>query len=259
MCDVFYGLSLLNSGSHLAEIPSRSPTQHTHLLLKWAWGAIGPAGGPQTQVWPLTTCVFYFQDAFEQGQVFLGSDEQGYQVYEDLPKGIRGNRWKAGITIVTPQRRFIFTCPSEKEQREWMESFRDVLSRPLTPLNLLSKMQGLFLRLRAVGKKGLLHLGSAVSPETGVMAPECPLSIFFSSCQRKVETVHIIARKPSLSTLSSSTRSLSLATSGGVSLWQSCHLDPLFCPAQSRSLAASLSLHPLPLSPFSHEKTLACY
>ncbi|XP_061032389.1 arf-GAP with dual PH domain-containing protein 2 isoform X4 [Eubalaena glacialis] len=77
-------------------------------------------------------------DAFEQGQVFLGSDEQGYQVYEDLPKGIRGNRWKAGITIVTPQRRFIFTCPSEKEQREWMESFRDVLSRPLTPLNLLN-------------------------------------------------------------------------------------------------------------------------
>ncbi|KAJ8783903.1 hypothetical protein J1605_008946 [Eschrichtius robustus] len=77
-------------------------------------------------------------DAFEQGQVFLGSDEQGYQVYEDLPKGIRGNRWKAGITIVTPQRRFIFTCPSEKEQREWMESFRDVLSRPLTPLNLLT-------------------------------------------------------------------------------------------------------------------------
>ncbi|XP_022451552.1 arf-GAP with dual PH domain-containing protein 2 isoform X5 [Delphinapterus leucas] len=77
-------------------------------------------------------------DAFEQGQVFLGSDEQGYQVYEDLPKGIRGNRWKAGITVVTPQRRFIFTCPSEKEQREWMESFRDVLSRPLTPLNLLT-------------------------------------------------------------------------------------------------------------------------
>nr|XP_030717983.1 arf-GAP with dual PH domain-containing protein 2 isoform X1 [Globicephala melas] len=77
-------------------------------------------------------------DAFEQGQVFLGSDEQGYQVYEDLPKGIRGNRWKAGITVVTPQRRFIFTCPSEKEQREWTESLRDVLSRPLTPLNLLN-------------------------------------------------------------------------------------------------------------------------
>ncbi|XP_039109595.1 arf-GAP with dual PH domain-containing protein 2 isoform X4 [Hyaena hyaena] len=78
------------------------------------------------------------EDAFEQGQVFLGSSEQGYDVYEDLPKGIRGNRWKAGLTIVTPERRFIFTCPSEKEQREWLESFQDVLSRPLTPLNFLT-------------------------------------------------------------------------------------------------------------------------
>ncbi|XP_055257369.1 arf-GAP with dual PH domain-containing protein 2 isoform X3 [Moschus berezovskii] len=77
-------------------------------------------------------------DAFELGQVFLGSNEQGYQVFEDLPKGIRGNRWKAGLTIVTPHRRFVFTCPSEKEQREWLESFREVLSSPLTPLNLLA-------------------------------------------------------------------------------------------------------------------------
>ncbi|XP_049628249.1 arf-GAP with dual PH domain-containing protein 2 isoform X3 [Suncus etruscus] len=77
-------------------------------------------------------------DAFEQGQVFLGSKEQGYEVHEDLPKGIRGNRWKAGLTVITPERRFVLTCPSEKEQREWLESFRDVLSRPLTPLNLLT-------------------------------------------------------------------------------------------------------------------------
>uniref|UniRef100_A0A8C4LTG8 ArfGAP with dual PH domains 2 n=1 Tax=Equus asinus asinus TaxID=83772 RepID=A0A8C4LTG8_EQUAS len=110
-------------------------------------------------------------DAFEQGQVFLGRNEQGYQVYEDLPKGIRGNRWKAGLTIVTPERRFIFTCPSEKEQREWLESFRDVLSRPFTPLNILSKMQGLGLVLLAEGggQRGLLHLGSAVSPEANVV------------------------------------------------------------------------------------------
>lgn len=90
-------------------------------------------------------------DAFEQGQVFLGSSEQGYQVYEDLPKGVRGNRWKAGLTMVTPQRRFVFTCPSEKEQREWLESFRDVLSRPLTPLNLLRKRPGLGVVLLAEG------------------------------------------------------------------------------------------------------------
>ena len=96
--------------------------------------------------------MLYFQDAFELGQVFLGSKEHGYEVYEDLPKGIRGNRWKAGITVVTPERRFVFTCPSEREQQEWLESFRDVLSRPLTPLNLLSKMQGLGVALWVKGR-----------------------------------------------------------------------------------------------------------
>lgn len=77
-------------------------------------------------------------DAFEQGQVFLGSKEQGYEVCEELPKGIRGNRWKAGLAVVTPERKFIFTCPSEKEQREWLESLRDVLCSPLSPLHLLN-------------------------------------------------------------------------------------------------------------------------
>nr|XP_045014997.1 arf-GAP with dual PH domain-containing protein 2 isoform X4 [Jaculus jaculus] len=77
-------------------------------------------------------------DAFEQGQVCLGSKEQGYEVCEDLPKGVRGNRWKAGFTVVTPERRFVLTCPSEKEQREWLESLRDVLARPFSPLYLLT-------------------------------------------------------------------------------------------------------------------------
>ncbi|XP_040856995.1 arf-GAP with dual PH domain-containing protein 2 isoform X4 [Ochotona curzoniae] len=73
-------------------------------------------------------------DAFEQGQVFLGSKEHGYEVCEGLPKGVRGSRWKAGLTVVTPERRFVLTCPSEKEQREWLESLREVLTCPLTPL-----------------------------------------------------------------------------------------------------------------------------
>ncbi|KAK7830020.1 hypothetical protein U0070_003475, partial [Myodes glareolus] len=90
---------------------------------------------------PLERRLLYYKnplDAFEQGQVFLGSNEQGYEVCEDLPRGIRGNRWKVGLTVVTPERKFIFTCPSEKEQREWLESLQDVLSSPLSPLHLLT-------------------------------------------------------------------------------------------------------------------------
>ncbi|XP_073902493.1 arf-GAP with dual PH domain-containing protein 2 isoform X3 [Castor canadensis] len=128
-------------------------------------------------------------DAFEQGQVFLGSKEQGYEVYEDLPKGIRGNRWKAGLTIVTPERRFIFTCASEKEQREWLESLRDVLSCPLSPLHLLSEKQGLGVVLLAEGRKGFLHLGSAVKPQSPLCFP------WPSFCQGKIQTLHITARK----------------------------------------------------------------
>ncbi|XP_072501085.1 arf-GAP with dual PH domain-containing protein 2 isoform X2 [Notamacropus eugenii] len=74
-------------------------------------------------------------DAFEQGQVFIGSKEHGYEIYAELPKGIRGNRWKAGITIITPERRFVFACPNEKEQKEWLESLQHVLALPMTALN----------------------------------------------------------------------------------------------------------------------------
>ena len=96
-------------------------------------------------------CALYLQDAFEQGQVFLGSSEQGYQVYEDLPKGVRGNRWKAGLTSATPQRRSVFTCPSEHEPRQPLDTFRHVPLRPLTPLNLLRKRPGLGVVLLAEG------------------------------------------------------------------------------------------------------------
>ncbi|XP_077826887.1 arf-GAP with dual PH domain-containing protein 2 isoform X9 [Macaca mulatta] len=100
------------------------------------------------------------KDAFEQGQVFLGNKEQGYEVYEDLPKGIRGNRWKAGLTIVTPERRYVLTCPNEKEQQEWLESLRGVLSSPLTLLNRLSKKQELkgVLLAKGRGQKGAFSL-----------------------------------------------------------------------------------------------------
>ncbi|MEJ1272357.1 hypothetical protein NN561_003207 [Cricetulus griseus] len=102
------------------------------------------------------------KDAFEQGQVLLGRNGQGYEVCEDLPKGTRGNRWKAGLTVITPERKFIFTCPSEKEQREWLESLRDVLSSPLSPLQLLSENRGWGVGLGALfseGRKGLFHCG----------------------------------------------------------------------------------------------------
>ncbi|XP_028935979.1 arf-GAP with dual PH domain-containing protein 2 isoform X1 [Ornithorhynchus anatinus] len=80
--------------------------------------------------------LFYYKkplDAYEQGQVFLGSKEQGYDIQDDLPKGMKGNKGKVGITIITPERRFVFTCTNDKEQKEWLEKLQEVLSRPLGP------------------------------------------------------------------------------------------------------------------------------
>ncbi|XP_044130144.1 arf-GAP with dual PH domain-containing protein 2-like isoform X2 [Bufo gargarizans] len=71
-------------------------------------------------------------DPYEQGRVFIGSSEAGYQVTGDLPSGMRGKKWEAGITIRTPQREFIFTCENIKEQKEWLQELREVASRPMS-------------------------------------------------------------------------------------------------------------------------------
>nr|XP_033818152.1 arf-GAP with dual PH domain-containing protein 2 isoform X2 [Geotrypetes seraphini] len=72
-------------------------------------------------------------DAYEQGAVFIGNKDHGYQVKEGLPREIKGKKWKAGVTIVTPGRQFLFTCENEKDQRAWMEALNEVISRTMMP------------------------------------------------------------------------------------------------------------------------------
>ncbi|XP_056408589.1 arf-GAP with dual PH domain-containing protein 2-like isoform X2 [Hyla sarda] len=71
-------------------------------------------------------------DPCEQGGIFIGSSEAGYQVAEGLPTGVKGNKWDIGITIRTPQREFIFTCENLKEQKEWLQVLQEVISRPMS-------------------------------------------------------------------------------------------------------------------------------
>lgn len=73
------------------------------------------------------------QDAFARGEVFIGSRESGYTVLDRLPPGTQGHRWPHGITIVTPERRFLLACETEAEQRAWLETFRQVVDRPMLP------------------------------------------------------------------------------------------------------------------------------
>ncbi|XP_058045893.1 arf-GAP with dual PH domain-containing protein 1-like isoform X2 [Ahaetulla prasina] len=81
--------------------------------------------------------LMYFKDpldAFAKGEVFLGNGEQGYNVIKGLPHAMQGRfTWKHGIIIVTPDRKYIFTCKTEKEQEEWKAVFSHVMEQPMTP------------------------------------------------------------------------------------------------------------------------------
>ncbi|KAJ8254171.1 hypothetical protein COCON_G00207830 [Conger conger] len=80
--------------------------------------------------------LMYFKDpmdAYARGEVFIGSKENSYTVLPGLPPSTQGNHWKFGITIVTPDRKFLFACETEEEQRDWMGVFQRVVNRPMLP------------------------------------------------------------------------------------------------------------------------------
>ncbi|XP_067088836.1 arf-GAP with dual PH domain-containing protein 1-like [Osmerus mordax] len=80
--------------------------------------------------------LMYFKDpldAYARGEVFIGSGENSYTVLPGLPPLTQGYHWQFGITIVTPDRKFLFACATEVDQREWMAAFQTVINRPMLP------------------------------------------------------------------------------------------------------------------------------
>ncbi|KAK9530740.1 hypothetical protein VZT92_012226 [Zoarces viviparus] len=80
--------------------------------------------------------LMYFKDpldAFARGEVFIGSKENSYTVLSGLPSSTQGHHWNNGITIVTPDRKFLFACETEAEQRDWIAAFQRVINRPMRP------------------------------------------------------------------------------------------------------------------------------
>ncbi|XP_061536510.1 arf-GAP with dual PH domain-containing protein 1 isoform X2 [Phycodurus eques] len=72
-------------------------------------------------------------DAFAKGEVFLGSKEH-YSASAGLPAGTYCNgAWQHGITIVTPDRCFLFTCETEAEQHDWLKLFNDIVNAQMSP------------------------------------------------------------------------------------------------------------------------------
>lgn len=83
--------------------------------------------------WPRLQCGLHPQDAFARGEVFIGSKESGYTVLHGFPPSTQGHHWPHGITIVTPDRKFLFACETESDQREWVAAFQKAVDRPMLP------------------------------------------------------------------------------------------------------------------------------
>ncbi|XP_027898386.1 arf-GAP with dual PH domain-containing protein 1-like [Xiphophorus couchianus] len=80
--------------------------------------------------------LMYFKDpldAYARGEVFIGSKENSYTVHPGLPANVQGTHWPFGITIVTPDRKFLFACVTAEDQKSWMAAFQIVINRPMLP------------------------------------------------------------------------------------------------------------------------------
>lgn len=77
--------------------------------------------------------MFPLQDAYARGEVFIGCKENSYTVQLGLPQSVQGNHWPYGITIVTPDRKFLFACETEEDQKDWVAAFQSVIDRPMLP------------------------------------------------------------------------------------------------------------------------------
>ncbi|KAG9333183.1 hypothetical protein JZ751_013355 [Albula glossodonta] len=75
----------------------------------------------------------FLSDAFACGEVFIGSKDSGYSAQPGLPPSVQGHHWLHGITILTPDRKFLFTCETVTEQRNWISAFHKILNRPMKP------------------------------------------------------------------------------------------------------------------------------
>lgn len=69
--------------------------------------------------------------AFAKGEIFLGSEKEGYSLSEDAPEGWKRHSGFA-FTINTSSRPFVFFAETIEEREKWMGVLKKIISEPLT-------------------------------------------------------------------------------------------------------------------------------
>ncbi|KAG7258318.1 hypothetical protein CRUP_022921 [Coryphaenoides rupestris] len=81
--------------------------------------------------------LMYFRDALDasaRGELFLGSEADGYGVTAGPGAPVQGHHtWPFVITVVTPDRTYLFACETQEEQRDWLAAFHRAVRRPILP------------------------------------------------------------------------------------------------------------------------------
>ncbi|KAG9343889.1 hypothetical protein JZ751_013276 [Albula glossodonta] len=72
------------------------------------------------------------RESFKKRWFVLDAQERKL-LYFKTQLGTRGNKWKCGVIVETPERQFVFMCEQEREQKEWVDAFRQVMLRPMLP------------------------------------------------------------------------------------------------------------------------------
>ena len=78
------------------------------------------------------------QNAFPNGEIFLGTKTKGYVVREGVPPGTKDQDYS--FTLKTPDRQFHFAAESEEDRKDWMEILKETILGPMSIQDTSSKM-----------------------------------------------------------------------------------------------------------------------
>uniref|UniRef100_A0A0X3PJW5 Arf-GAP with dual PH domain-containing protein 1 n=2 Tax=Schistocephalus solidus TaxID=70667 RepID=A0A0X3PJW5_SCHSO len=75
------------------------------------------------------------QAAFSNGEIFIGSEDEGFTVIEKAPDDWKKCPTEFPFTVCTPNRSFVFCANSEADRSAWVALLSTLLKRPVTFLD----------------------------------------------------------------------------------------------------------------------------